>query len=62
MKKRLLSQEKYDVLKEHYSRSDENGHTPEELIKAQKDEQEAFITPKKIWDLLEYLIKLSSGH
>ena len=57
VKKRRLSQEKYDILKEHYRRSDENGYTPEELIQAQKDEQEAFITPKKIWDLLEYLIK-----
>ena len=35
VKKRRLSQEKYDILKEHYSRSDENGYTPEELIKAQ---------------------------
>ena len=26
------------------------------------DEQKESITPKKIWDLLEYLIKLSSGH
>lgn len=35
VKKRRLSQEKYDILKEHYSRSDENGYTPEELIEAQ---------------------------
>lgn len=35
VKKRRLSQEKYDILKEHYRRSDENGYTPEELIEAQ---------------------------
>lgn len=31
VKKRRLSQEKYDILKEHFSRVDENGYTPEEL-------------------------------
>ena len=62
MKKRRLSQEKYDTLKEHYGRADENGYTPEELIKAQIDEQKAFITPKTKWALLEYLIKSLSGH
>ena len=31
VKKRRLSQDKYDILKEHFSRVDENGYTPEEL-------------------------------
>ena len=41
---------------------DISGYTPEELKEAQVYEQKESITPKKIWDLLEYLIKLSSGH
>ncbi len=39
VKKRRLSQEKYDILKEHI-----------------------FFTPKQRWDLLEYLVKSSSGY
>ena len=62
VKKRRLSQEKYDVLKEHYSRVDENGYLPEELEKAQYEEQKHFTTPKKRWELLEYLIKSLSGY
>ena len=57
VKKRCLSQEKYDVLKEHYRRVDENGFLPEELEDAQSEEQKHFITPKKKWDLIEYLVK-----
>ena len=62
VKKRRLSQEKYDILKEHYKRVDENGYLPKEFEKAQKHERKHFFTPKKIWDLLEYLIKSSSGY
>lgn len=62
VKKRRLSQEKYDILKEHFSRVDENGYTPENLEKAQKYENKHFITEKKAWDLLEYLIKSLSGY
>ena len=62
VKKRRLSQEKYDILKEHYKRVDENGYLPEELVKAQKYERTYFFTPKQRWDLLEYLVKSSSGY
>lgn len=62
VKKRRLSQEKYDILKEHYKRADENGYLPEELEEALMYERKHFFTPKKIWDLLEYLIKSSSGY
>lgn len=62
MKKRRLSQEKYDILKEHYSLADENGYTPEELKDALTEEQDNVITPKKRWDLLEYLIKSLNGY
>ena len=62
VKKCRLSQEKYDVLKEHYSRVDENGYVPEELDEAQNYEQKHFITEKKVWDFIEYLIKSLSGY
>jgi hypothetical protein len=62
VKKRRLSQEKYDILKEHYKRVDENGYLPKEFEKAQKHERKHFFTPKQRWDLLEYLIKSSSGY
>lgn len=54
VKKRRLSQEKYDILKEHYKRVDENGYTPEELRQAQIDEKnESKIS--KIWKLIKSL-------
>jgi DNA-directed RNA polymerase specialized sigma54-like protein len=54
VKKRRLSQEKYDILKEHYKRVDENGYTPEELRQTQIDEKnESKIS--KIWKLIKSL-------
>ena len=62
VKKRRLSQEKYDILKEHFKRADENGYLPEELEEALMYERKHFFTPKHRWDLLEYLIKSLSGY
>ena len=56
----VLDEFRYNGL--YTAERDENGYLPEELEKAQSEEQKYFITPKKRWELLEYLIKSLNGY